>query len=114
MIQATAQTRILVARDTIDFRCGIDGTARICRSVLNEDPLSGAVFVFINRLKTQVRLLFYDGQGFWLCSKRLSKGRFPSWPKEGEVTRIFSEQLFSLLRGGNPIGAKGLDNWKPL
>lgn len=114
MIQATAQTKILVAQDPLDFRFGIDATARFCRSGLQEDPMSGSMFVFCNRKRTQVRLLFYDGQGYWLCTKRLSKGRFPLWNKDQMVTRIFSEQLFSLLRGGNPLVARGLDEWRPI
>ena len=72
MIQITPQMRILVAVEPADFRCGIDGLARLCRVALSSDPFSGAVFVFRNRRKTAVKLLVYDGQGFWLCYKRLS------------------------------------------
>lgn len=114
MIQLSAQTRILVARDPVDFRNGIDGISCLCRQKLGEEPLSGTVFVFTNRIKTQVRLLFYDGQGFWQCTKRLSKGRFRSWPREEEVSQIFSEQFFPLLRRGSPSGARGMGEWRPI
>jgi transposase len=80
MIQITPQMRVLVAIAPVDFRRGVDGLAQQCRAALAEDPFSGAVFVFRNRQRTAVKLLVYDGQGFWLCHKRLSQGRFGWWP----------------------------------
>jgi transposase len=58
------------------FSQGIDGLAGVCRQVIACDPFSGQVFVFRNKRKTAIKILIYDGQGFWLCQKRLSKGRF--------------------------------------
>ena len=81
MIQITPQMRVLVAIEAVDFRKGIDGLARLCREQLASDPFSGAVFVFRSRRGTAIKLLVYDGRGFWLCQKRLSQGRFPYWPK---------------------------------
>ena len=81
MIQVTPQMRILVAVEPADFRRGIDGLARLCREVLEADPFSGTVFVFRNRRATSVKVLAYDGQGFWLAQKRLSTGRFRFWPR---------------------------------
>ncbi|MFH0900476.1 MAG: IS66 family insertion sequence element accessory protein TnpB, partial [Pseudomonadota bacterium] len=75
MIQITPQMRVLVAVNTVDFRRGIDGLARQCREVLKADPFAGTVFVFRNRRGTAIKLLVYDGQGFWLCHKRWSAGR---------------------------------------
>ena len=74
MIQISPQMRILACTKPVDFRKGIDGLAHICRQVLEADPFSGTVFVFCNRRKTALKLLCYDGQGFWLCQKRLSSG----------------------------------------
>jgi transposase len=85
MIQVSAQMRILVAVDPVDFRCGIDGLARICKDHLKEDPFSGALYVFRNRRGTSIKVVAYDSQGFWLCQKRLSSGRFRFWP--ASVTR---------------------------
>ena len=65
MIQLTPQMRVLVAIEPVDFRRGVDGLAQQCRAALAEDPFSGAVFVFRNRQRTAVKLLVYDGQGFW-------------------------------------------------
>jgi hypothetical protein len=70
MLNFAPQARILVAIEPIDFRSGIDRIAQICRSVMGENPMGGAVFVFRNRRRTAIRLLMHDGQGFWLCQKR--------------------------------------------
>ena len=78
MIQLTPQMRILVAVEAVDFRSGIDGLARICKQQLQADPFSGAVYVFRNRRSTSIKALVYDGQGFWVCQKRLSAGKFRS------------------------------------
>ena len=74
MIQITAQMRVLVAIAPVDGRKGIDGLVRLCQDKLAEDPFSGCVFVFRSRGGTAIRLLNYDGQGYWLAQKRLSKG----------------------------------------
>ena len=74
MIQLAPQMRILVAVEPADFRKGIDGLCRICREALSSDPFSGTAFVFRSRRGTAIRILAYDGQGFWLCTKRLSQG----------------------------------------
>ena len=80
MIQITPQMRILVGVEAIDFRKGIDGLARVCQEVLAADPFSGWLCVFRNRRQTALRILVYDGQGFWLAHKRLSRGRFRRGP----------------------------------
>ena len=80
MIQVTPQMRVLVAIQPVDFRRGIDGLARVAREELASDPFSGWVFVFRTRRATAIKILVYDGQGFWLCHKRLSEGRFRWWP----------------------------------
>ncbi|MEW6441854.1 MAG: IS66 family insertion sequence element accessory protein TnpB [bacterium] len=72
MIQITPQMRILVAVEPVDFRKGIDGLARVCRQGLSTDPFSGVVVVFRNRRATALKVLVYDGQGFWLCQNHLS------------------------------------------
>jgi len=118
MIQLTPQMRILVAIQPVDFRKGIDGIARICQEALRQDPFCGAVFVFRNRRATALKVLVYDGQGFWLCYKRLSSGRFRWWPTGNRPTEaaktLAAHQLQVLLSAGNPATAQGAPQWRPV
>lgn len=115
MLQITPQMRILVAMEPADFRRGMDGLARLCKEVLQQDPFSGSVFVFRNRRATALKVLVYDGQGFWLCHKRLSQGRFRFWPcSSGKAKTLASHQLQVLLSAGNPDGTKAAPDWRPV
>ena len=103
MLQITPQMRILVAVEAVDFRKGIDSLAELCRAKLNADPFSGCLFVFRSRRATSIKLLVYDGQGFWLATKRLSKGRFRWWPQSDEASKpLRAHQAQVLLAAGNP------------
>ena len=99
MIQITPHMRIMLAIEAADFRKGIDGLASLCRKVLQDDPFGGTVFIFRNRKGTSIKILTYDGQGFWLCQKRLSAGRFRWWPDEfNEKTKLLAaHELQQLL-----------------
>lgn len=113
MIQVTPQMRVFVATEPADFRCGIDGLARRVRAVLADNPMSGAVFVFRNRRGTAVKLLCYDGQGYWLCHKRLSDGRFRHWPRgEAPAATLAPHELAVLLCGGDYGQARGAPIWR--
>ena len=116
MIQLTPQMRILVAVEPQDFRRGIDGIARICRETLASDPFSGAAYVFRNRRGTAVKVLVYDGQGFWLCHKRLSKGKFGFWPASSDraATALEAHELSVLLFGGDWAASRGAPVWRPV
>lgn len=116
MLQIAPQMKILVAVEPADFRRGIDGLARLCQEALQEDPFTGVVFVFRNRRGTALKVLMYDGQGFWLCHKRLSQGRFPWWPSAAEdgVQRLAAHQLSVLLAAGNPPRAATAPDWRPV
>ena len=103
MIQIAPQMRILVAVESVDGRKGIDSLVRLCQDKLAADPFSGCVFIFRSRRATSIRLLAYDGQGFWLAQKRLSKGRFVWWPSgSGVVQALEAHQAQLLLAAGNP------------
>jgi transposase len=114
MIQIVPQMRVLVAVAPVDFRCGIDGMVRLCRSVLTADPYSGAWFVFCNRRHTAIKVLTYDGQGFWLCHKRLSNGRFSGWPQAPDQTAaaLQAHELTLLLRGVDPASVQTAPEWR--
>jgi len=114
MIQVTPQMRILVAVEAADFRRGIDGLARICKEHLKADPFSGWMFVFRNRSATSIKILVYDGRGFWLSQKRLSRGRFQWWPTSAtEVSKALeAHELQVLLAGGNPTLTQAAPTWR--
>jgi transposase len=114
MLQLTPQMRILLAVAPADFRKGIDGLARLCQDALRGDPFSGTVFVFRNRAGTSVKVLVYDGQGFWLAHKRLSQGRFRWWPPgRGEPSApLDAHELQVLLWNGDPSGARAAPMWR--
>ncbi len=116
MIQVTPQMQIWLAVDAVDFRRGIDGLAKVCREVLKVDPFSGYLFVFRNKRGTSIKLINYDGQGFWLCQKRLSKGRFKWWPSDnGEsIKTLMVHELQLLIWNGNPAGGQVAPLWKKL
>lgn len=116
MMQLTPQMRILVSVEAADFRKGIDGLCRLCRQALAADPFSGTVFVFRNRNGTAVKLLAYDGQGFWLCQKRLSTGRFRFWPSRSGalMCELLAHELQVLLYGGNPEATQAAPAWRPI
>jgi transposase len=103
MIQLTPQVKILVALEPVDGRKGIDSLVQLCQEKLSADPFSGYLFIFRSRRATAIRVLSYDGQGFWMAQKRLSKGRFRWWPSGDGATRtIEAYQAQLLLAAGNP------------
>jgi len=116
MIQITPHMRIRVAIDPADFRKGIDGLVRLCKDTLDHDPFCGWVFVFRNRRATAIKVLVYDGQGFWLCHKRLSSGRFRWWPaaSSGTARTLAAHQLHVLLSAGNPASTQAAPDWRPV
>ena len=113
MIQITPQMRVLVAIEPVDGRKGIDSLAQLCQEKLLEDPFSGCVFVFRSRRGTAIRLLTYDGQGYWLLQKRLSKGRFRWWP-EGDTPakRLESYEAQLLLAAGDVSHIRAAPLWR--
>lgn len=95
-------TRIYLAAGATDLRKSFDGLSDVVRHRFKQDPLSGHLFVFANRSRTRLKLLYWDGSGLWCCAKRLGRGSF-SWPKtpaaETGALRIVAEELTLLLSG---------------
>ena len=101
MLGIGAATRVYVAIGATDMRKGFEGLFGIVRDRLLIDPLSGHLFVFCNARKNRLKILFWDGSGIWICSKRLERGRF-SWPSQGDENakvRLSQEQLSMLIAG---------------
>lgn len=116
MIQLIPQLRILLACKPVDFRNGIDGLASLCNRELEEDPFSGSLFVFRNRRGTALKLLCYDGLGFWLVTRRLSQGRLRWWPTHSHapLRPVEAQQLSVLLYNGLPEQANFAPPWRKL
>ena len=113
MLQLTPQSRILLALAPVDFRKGIDGLAAVCRQSFARNPLDGAIYVFRNRAGTTLKLLCYDGQGFWLCTQRLSQGRLPWWPRaDGAAVHLAARELQVLLWNGCLDQAALAGDWR--
>lgn len=115
MIQIPAQASVFVMHESVNFRKGIDGMAGLARVVLQVEPMSGAFFVFRNRGKHMLRILYYDGGGFWLCTRRLSKGRFVNWPSgdgSGPCSTLLAQELQVLIWGGDPSRCSFPEPWR--
>jgi transposase len=85
----------------------------LCREKLGADPFSGCLFIFRSRRATAIKVLAYDGQGFWMAQKRLSKGRVVWWPTGKEATRTLqAHQAQLLLAAGNPESAEAAPVWR--
>ncbi len=97
-MQLSYKTPIWLYPDPVDFRKQIDGLVLLVADSLSLKPTSGELFVFRNRSAKKIKLLWYDENGFWLCYKRLERGRliFPSGDSVVELTR---DQLSWLLSG---------------
>jgi transposase len=115
VIAAGPATRVFLLEDPVDMRKGFEGLTALVRHRLEEDPLSGHLFVFINAAHNRLKILFWDGSGLWVCSKRLERGRF-CWPvpddaraPEGKL-RLSAAEL-SMLLGGLDFARAQKRNW---
>jgi transposase len=116
MIQLVPQLRILLACEPVDFRKGLDSLLALCKGPLAQDPFSGTLFVFRNRAGTALKLLVYDGTGYWLCLKRFSQGRLQWWPRNADtpLQALEAQQLAVLLYNGLPEQAGFAAPWRKL
>ena len=101
MFALGAATRVYVAPGVTDMRMGFDGLYGKIRDVLECDPTSGHIFLFSNARRNRLKLVFFDGSGLWVCSKRMEGGRL-YWPAPaGNEKRLqLSREHFALLIGG--------------
>lgn len=100
MLNLSCSVRIFLAREPVDFRKAHDGLHAIVRDEFGEDPLSGHVFVFLNKRVDRVKLLVWDRNGFWLLYKRLERGTFrPPAAGTGARVEVSRAELLMLLEG---------------
>ena len=99
MLSLSTATRVFVALEPVDMRQSFNGLYARVQSVLQEEPTSGHWFVFTNKRRNRVKILFWDGSGLWICAKRLEQGTF-GWPSgQGQSQRLRPEELTLLLHG---------------
>ena len=99
MIGPSGAVRVMMATRPVDFRKGMDGLAALVRDAVGADPFSGTVYVFRSKRADRAKLLFWDGSGVVLATKRLEAGQL-CWPKiEDGVVRLTAAQLAALLEG---------------
>ena len=100
MLYLTSQTKVFLAILPVDFRRQMDGLIALCQQELKHNPRSGDLFVFINRSLTMIRVLCYEENGYWLATKRLSKGRYTLWPSgiNAVVSEHHASELTNILK----------------
>ena len=108
MLNFTHQTRVFLFLQPVDMRKSFRGLCQLAESVLNEDPASGHWFAFVNRRGDRLKLLGWDGQGFWIWYKRLESGVFQKPKTEGESTQLEIDvtQLSLIINGIDLNSAK--------
>jgi transposase len=101
MLAIPAAIKIFVAVEPIDMRKQFNGLWSLAVERLQEDPKSGAMFVFINKDRDRLKILYWDGTGAWVLAKRLEQGRF-SWPRSASAQSKLSltPEALSMLVGG--------------
>ena len=109
----SAPTRILVAREPVDFRKSIDGLAAVCELHLREQPLDGTLYVFTNRRRTGLKMLMWTHGGFVMLYKKLERGRFRWPPMEADRVVFSPAELAALLEGIDLSRARRLNRWNP-
>ena len=115
MMTFSPKHRVFLAILAIDFRKGITAISKMCFSKFNQDSTNGHYFVFRNKRKTDIKILYYDGQGHWLMQKRLSTGKFSYWPtSEHSLVTLTPLQARVLVENGDPSSVVKQPDWKPI
>jgi transposase len=112
MFGLSPATKVYLAAGATDLRKNFEGLHGLVRDRLALDPVSGHLFLFSNRERNRLKVLFWDGSGSWVCAKRLERGRF-SWPEPeaGSGCVTLSHEAFALLIGGIDLSQTRRKNW---
>jgi transposase len=110
-----AATRIYVATGETDMRRGFDGLYALVVGQLQQDPQSGHLFLFSNKRRDRMKILFFDGSSLWVCARRMEQGRL-HWPTSENGRVQLTREEFALLIGGIDLTATTKRNWyrKPI
>lgn len=113
MLSFSGSLKIWVGLEPCDMRKGYEGLTSLVTQRFGLSATSGALFVFTNRSRTRLKILYWDGTGLWLLSKRLEKGRF-SWPEtsDGEKTKLLLRpEALAMLTDGVELRGARLAPW---
>jgi transposase len=113
MLSFAGSLRIFVALEPCDMRKGFEGLHALASGRLGEEVKSGALFVFTNKRRTRLKVLYWDGTGLWLLTKRLEAGTF-SWPRSvepGAGKLLLKPEAFALLTDGIDLRGAQMRPW---
>jgi transposase len=105
MLNVSGTTRVLVATTPVDLRGSFNRLYSLVVEHLKGDPISGNLFLFTNRRRNRLKILWWDGSGLWVCAKRLEQGRF-TWPVSSDIQVSLRGEEFSALIHGLEVRAK--------
>jgi transposase len=105
-----AATRIFVATGATDMRFGFNGLYALAAGQLQQNPQSGHLFLFANKRRDRMKILFFDGSSLWVCSRRMEKGRL-HWPSSEDGRAQLTREEFALLIGGIDLTAAAKRKW---
>ena len=113
MLSFTGSLKVYLATEAADLRKSFTGLYALTTQVMGEDPLTGSLFVFCNRRRSRVKVLYWDGTGLWVACKRLEEGRF-SWPqpsREGQKSLSLTPQALAMLTDGIELKGARMRPW---
>jgi transposase len=114
MFTLSPATRIYLAASATDLRKSFEGLSDLVTQGFQQDPLSGHLFLFVNRRKNRLKVLYCDGTGVWVCAKRLGRGNF-AWPQTSApgALQILAAELTLLLSGIDLGRTQSRPWWRP-
>lgn len=113
MLSFTGSLKVFLAVEPCDLRKSFNGLHGLVSERLGEDPRTGALFVFCNRRRTRLKVLYFDGTGMWVLTKRLEEGTF-SWPKGGDGQKAklkLTPEAFAMLTDGVDLRGARMRPW---
>lgn len=114
MIQVSPNATICVVSTPVSFAGRLKSTLGICRDLLQLEPMNGCYIVFRNRAGTMLRVIFYDGDGFWLCEKTFSRGSIKKWFDGDGISQVSARELSVLLWRGDLQKVQFPKFWKKM